>query len=102
MAMMKENGFMPSAGAPEKDSCFFVKLRRISVRPEKTSVRKQPRIAVPELEFPYLFGTICPAVNFSGGQSLLIGVVWSSVSMILGIRDTQHQRTMSLFDGASL
>jgi len=35
MAMMKENGFMPSAGASEKDSCFFVKLRRISVRPEK-------------------------------------------------------------------
>jgi len=32
MAMMKANGFIPPSGSRAKDSCFFVKLRRISLR----------------------------------------------------------------------
>jgi hypothetical protein len=31
---IEENTFMPLSGAAKKDSCIFVKPRRISVRPE--------------------------------------------------------------------
>jgi hypothetical protein len=60
MAMMKRNGFMPSVGAREKDSCLFVKPRRISIRPEKprdeTASHRRAGIRIPIFVWYYLFG----------------------------------------------
>jgi hypothetical protein len=44
----EDGGFMPLRGAATKDPCFFVKLRRISIRPESIG-------NIGEFEFPYLF-----------------------------------------------
>jgi hypothetical protein len=44
----EEKGFMPLWGAATKESCFFVKLRRISIRPKASATSE-------EFEFPYLF-----------------------------------------------
>jgi hypothetical protein len=62
MTMMKPNAFMPLLGAAAKDSCFFVKLRRISVRTGKVGTKYL--VSVEESEFPYLLG-----IMYSGGKS---------------------------------
>jgi hypothetical protein len=52
MAMMKANGFIPLPGALAKDSCFFVKLWRISLRPGPSGPSSQ--LLCGRFGFPYL------------------------------------------------
>src|SRR6202051_2214533 len=61
MAMMNPNDFMPLPGAAAKDSCLFVKVWRISVRPG--TLARNIAFPLRNFEFPYLLGII-----YAGGR----------------------------------